>query len=103
MSSFVHPPAPQIRGYSRPPRLTHHVSTKVSLHLEDFHSAGLSSEETKAEIEKVYDGHSLLSCQPSAINHNWYFTTLVTDPDQIDWIVHEIERRLRDLLAKKSS
>ena len=72
--------------------------------MEDFHNAVLTTEETKAEIEKLPDPASArlyLSCTQSGINRNWDVRTQSVNEDTIDDIVCRIECRLHALLEVK--
>lgn len=85
-------------------RLNYYVSSRINLSLEDFHNAGLTPEETKAEIEKLRDPESsgYLYCSPSGFNNNWCVHTMATHPNTITLIVCDIEIKLFDLLKRKA-
>ena len=83
-------------------RANYHTTTSIWLSLEDFHNAGLTSEQTKEAIEKMEDplaGHNIkLKCRPMGINGNWIVETQAKHPDDADWVVSLIEARLGRLL-----
>ena len=90
-------------------RLRYHTRTTICLSLEDYHNAGLTPEETKAEIEKIinpfqyfmYSSGDTLRCSPQGINSNWNVSVSVTDPDEIEHIVGLIEMNLSMALSAK--
>lgn len=85
-------------------KLDYFTTSVIHLSLEDFHNAGLTPEETKAEIEKMRDyGSSILNlvCRESGINRNWNVHTQSTDPNVIRAMVFDIYGRLEKLLKAK--
>ncbi len=86
-------------------RLDYYVSSRVHLHLENYHSEGLTPEETKACIEELQDPGSHLGtrvrCTPSGLNHNWIVHTLETMPERIQCLVLAIHSALDKLLEEK--
>ena len=89
------------------PRLTYFVSSVLNLSLEDFHNAGLTPEETKAEIEKIRDPGSCggynLYCKESGINRNWNVSTQLTNSLDIMDLIDTIHSRLTLLLEAKKA
>ena len=83
--------------------LNYFTTSRIHLSLEDYHNAGLTPEETKAEIEKIRDPASsgFLYCEQSGINRNWTVRTMATNKDLISDIVFQIEIKLFELLEQK--
>ena len=86
------------------PALSYSIYTRVNLSLEDFHYAGLTSEETKEVIQRLPNPTSAnckLRCEPTGINRNWSITLYTSDAYLIDWTVEMIDIALRHELEKK--
>jgi hypothetical protein len=90
-------------------RLIYNVSTRLWLSLEDYHNAGLTSEQTKEIIERLYDpvlSGTRLRCSPMGINGNWIVETWVHNDDAcivVDRIKHELDYELRQLRIAKTT
>lgn len=93
-------------------RLSYYTRTEISLHLEDYHNAGLTPAETKEIIESIRDpfGFSKFYCWPGGINQNWSIKTDTSNPAFIEDIVfeiqialdHAIQKRKKDKLKEKT-
>lgn len=88
------------------PRLAYHTMIQVSLHLEPYHNAGMTPEQTRAVIERQRDMSSpylsglRLMCSPAGINNNWAvhcaggFDAAQELVEQIEYALYEELRRL---------
>lgn len=81
------------------------TTTRIWLHLEEFHNRGLTPERSKQIIEALPDPGSAvrsLHCEPMHVNNNWVIETSLSGVDhsaisdlvaQI-WLALEIEIQL---------
>jgi hypothetical protein len=80
-------------------KIGHYDRTEISLQLEEFYNAGLTSKEAKDIIEKIslYN----LYCQPAGLNGNWTITINSRSDQAIDDIIRTISYALHLALQKK--
>lgn len=92
-------------------KLTYYTRAEISLHLEDYHNAGLTTEETRAAIESLPNPGSNISVtiRQSGINSNWIVTISSIDRGgsidrgNIGYFVWLLEQKLEALLAARKN
>lgn len=92
--------------------LNYYIIPSINLSLEDFHNAGLTSQETKDVIESITipyhlqyyckSSNNTLRCERTGINNNWCIVNFPSNnPDEISEIVTIITERLKIKLIDK--
>ena len=82
-------------------KLGYYTTSVLHLSLEDYHNAGLTSEQTKEIIESMSDpgfSNIRLRCTPGGVNSNWNVTTVLTHPEDLSTLVQSIEYHLDSAL-----
>lgn len=78
--------------------LTYNTTTILWLHLEDWHNAGLTPEETRDAIESVWNVNY---CKQQHINNNWNAHLKSSGELAAQATAFDIEVKLNELLATK--
>lgn len=88
--------------------LNYNTDMRIWLHLEDYHNAGLTQQQTKEIIEKIiqpfqgayYSSTMTLHCQWMGLNGNLIVTGGINTEAQAEVVVYLIQRKL-DLALKE--